>query len=156
MKQMMGLVLTVVVVAALTAWATAPGPRADYAALQRGDLGAMIDGAVNLPTKMRANAADSGAATDIANYSSVAVVLATGQIDITSGVKYVVLQDSTPGTAAWNLIDSVAVDSTDNKYYDLTYKGFRRHVRLFQRASGAAADTLQVTGLIVRSGKRSR
>ena len=156
MKHMKGLILVVVLAAAATAWMTAPGPRADYAALQRGDLASMIDGTVNLPTKFRVNAADSGVAVDLANYSAAAVVVAVGKSDEVAGSKYVVLQDSTPGVAAWVNQDSVAVDSVDNRYLDMGYKGSRRYIRILSRATGGAGDTIQVTGIVVRSGKRAR
>jgi hypothetical protein len=135
--------------------------------LQRPDLASGIDAQVTLPTKLRANAADSLPAVDLSGYACAAMYVMTGQVDIaTSAVKYVVLEDSTPGTAAWNLVDSVAVDSTDNATgakngvgdiaYKRTYSGTRRWVRLLQRASGNAADTIQTTGVIIRGCKRAR
>jgi hypothetical protein len=127
-----------------------------FVSVQRIDLAADLDGVVNLTSKVRANAADSGTAVDIANYAAAAIQIATAQVDLTSTVKYIILQDSTPAVAAWVAQDSIAIDSTDNKYYDLSYKGSRRYIRILQRASGAAGDTIFATGTVVRSGARAR
>lgn len=123
---------------------------------QRFDLAATLDGANTISfSDSRANSATTGTAVNLAGYNCAMLQIVSGVVDIV-GPTYVVLQDSTPGSATWVAQDSIAVDSTDNKYYDLNYKGNRQWVRGLQRASGNAADTVASAGYIVRGCKRAR
>ena len=123
---------------------------------QRSDLASMLDGTATLALSGgRANSASTGTMVDMASYSGTAVQVLVGQSDLTSGVIYMVIQDSSAGAAAVT-VDSFALDSTDNKYYDFNYRGSRRWIRALQRASGSAADTVGSAAIVVQSGKRAR
>src|SRR3990172_13310289 len=73
---------------------------------QRSDLASMLDGTATLALSGgRANSASTGTMVDMASYSGTAVQVLVGQSDLTSGVIYMVIQDSSAGAAA------VTVDS---------------------------------------------
>lgn len=144
-------IVGLILAAAGVAWMQTP----DFAGLFDVVLGVNKD----VPGAMHANAADSSTRVDRAGYQMVGLVVVVGQSDITSAVgsgDYIVLQDSTPGTAAWVAQDSTPMDSTDGKAYKLTYKGVRRFVRTLARASGNNADTVAYTAIWVLGNKRAR
>ena len=124
------------------------------ALVQRQDIASQVDGVVSVGAAPRANTAATGAAVDIANYRGAMVFATSGVMDNAVLDGYLVLQDSSPGV--WAAVDSVLTDSVDNKYYEMAYRGADRYLRLILRASGDAADTTNVAGVILRSGARSR
>lgn len=124
---------------------------------QQFDLAGSIDAATGIAKPIHANAADSGIRVDRAGYQCGVWEIFTGQADNgTATGNVVVSMDSIPGTAAWQLKDSVTVDTVDNKMYELRYTGTRRWVRLLARASGQAADTFAINGVFVQGCKRAR
>jgi hypothetical protein len=124
--------------------------------MQNPDLKTILDTKVSLAKPVHANAADSGVRVDRAGYGCMMASVSSGVADNgTATGNVVVLIDSIAGTAAWNLIDSVTVDTVDNKTYKMGYKGVNRWVRLLARASGQSADTFAINGIIVLGCKRS-
>lgn len=118
-------------------------------AFQQMNLASMVSGCVSVNPAVRANSAATGANCDIRGYRGAAVVVGTGLVDNIAGSTYAVLQDSVSGSA-FAVVDSIAVDSVDAKYYDLHYKPTRNAValRVVLRATGAA-DTI-VAGAIIQ------
>lgn len=127
---------------------------ASVAFLQRQDLASNVDGAVTLGSAPRANTAATGSSIDIANYQGAMVLATSGVADNAVLDGYLVLQDSSPGV--WAAVDSSLTDSVDNKYYEIAYRGADRYLRAILRASGDAADTINMAVTILRSGRRSR
>lgn len=122
--------------------------------LQNPDVTAMVDEAVTLPPKTATvNSANTGVSVDRAGYAGAMLYMQTGVVDNVATVSYLVLQDS---GAAWAAVDSVLVDSVDNKAYEINYKGTNRYLRAIQRATANAADSLWQSGAIILTGKRSR
>lgn len=125
-------------------------------ALQRPDLAAALDESYALLPKARANAADSGSVVDIANYSAVAVLVSTGQIDGVNIANFVLL-DSGADHSTWTLVDSVRFTTdTATHVKDLAYRGNQRYLRVLFRATGAAGDTVVGTAIILKGGGRVR
>jgi hypothetical protein len=130
------------------------------------DLSATIDSFPTIPagqvfsgqgTGPITNAAVTGRAVDRTGYATAWVSIQTGIVDNVAVVGYAVLQDSSVTPAqAWTRVDSVLVDSTDAKQYKLPYRGTRRYLRVIQRATQAAADSLWEDVRILQGGKRSR
>lgn len=121
------------------------------------DLAGSIDANTAIAKPVHANAADSGIRIDRAGYQCAVFEIFTGQADNgTATGNVVVLIDSIPGTAAWQLKDSITVDTVDNKMYEMRYTGTRRWVRLLARASGQAADTFAINGALIQGCKRAR
>ena len=126
-------------------------------AVSQFDLAAYVDASTAIAKPIHANAADSGIRIDRLGYQCAVFEINTGQADNgTATGNVVVLIDSIPGTAAWQLRDSITVDTVDNKMYEMAYRGTRRWVRLLARASGQAADTFAINGVLVQGCKRSR
>lgn len=126
-------------------------------AVQAFDLAGSIDASTAIAKPVHANAADSGIRVDRAGYQCGVFEIFTGQADNgTATGNVVVLIDSIAGTAAWQLKDSITVDTVDNKMYEMRYTGVNRWVRLLARASGQAADTFAINGAFVQGCKRSR
>lgn len=126
-------------------------------AYQAFDLAGEIDASTAIAKPIHANAADSGIRVDRAGYQCGVFEIFTGQADNgTATGNVVVLIDSIPGTAAWQLKDSITVDTVDNKMYEMRYTGTRRWVRLLARASGQVADTFAINGAFVQGCKRAR
>lgn len=125
--------------------------------MQNFDLNGSVDGITAIVKPVHAAAADSGIRVDRAGYQCGVFEIFSGQADNAAGQSsVVVLIDSIPGTAAWQLKDSVTVDTVDNKAYEMGYKGVNRWVRLLARATSSAADTIAVNGTFVAGCKRSR
>ena len=125
--------------------------------MQNFDLAGSVDGITAIVKPVHAAAADSGIRVDRAGYQCGVFELFSGQADNAAGqTSVVVLIDSVPGTAAWQLRDSVTFDTVDNKAYEMGYKGTQRWVRLLARATGNAADTIAVNATFVAGCKRSR
>mgnify|MGYP003579912625 CR=1 FL=1 len=125
--------------------------------MQSSDLAGSVDAATAIAKPIHANAADSGIRIDRAGYQCQVFEIFTGQADNgTATGNVVVVLDSIPGTAAWQLKDSLTVDTVDNKMYEIRYGGTQRWVRLLARASGQAADTFAINGALVQGCKRSR
>lgn len=124
--------------------------------VQNFDLAGTINTMTTMHKPAHAAAADSGIRVDRAGYGCLAMVANSGQADNVAGTIQLVLLDSIAGTAAWQLVDSVTVDSIDNKTYKLGYKRTNRWVRTLARATGNAADTLGINAMIVLGCKRSR
>ncbi len=138
------LILTVVLAAAAFAY-------------QAYDLAGFIDASTAIAKPVHAASADSGIRVDRAGYQCGVFEIFTGQADNgTATGNVVVLIDSIPGTAAWQLKDSITVDTVDNKMYELRYVGVNRWVRLLARSSGQAADTFAINGAFVQGCKRAR
>jgi hypothetical protein len=126
-------------------------------AYQAFDLAGSIDASTGIVKPVHAAAADSGIRVDRAGYQCAVWEITSGQADNAAGQTSVVVSlDSIPGTAAWQLKDSITMDTVDNKSYELAYKGTQRWVRLLARATSSAADTIAITGLLVQGCKRSR
>lgn len=126
-------------------------------AVQAYDLAGAVDGITAMAKPNHAAAADSGIRVDRAGYQCGAFEIFSGQADNSAGqTSVMVLIDSIPGTAAWQLVDSVTMDTVDNKAYELGYRGVNRWVRLLARATGNAADTIASYGTFVAGCKRSR
>jgi len=125
-------------------------------AVQRSDVTALVDEQVTLaPKTATINSAYTGVWVDNAGYSGAMLYMQTGVVDNVATISYLVLQDSSAGLAV-ALVDSVLVDSVDNKAYEIGYKGSRRFLRAVQRATAAATDSLWQSASIILSGKRSR
>jgi len=123
--------------------------------LQRDDVASRVDGAVTVAPALRANSAATGKWVDLANYQGAMAIIVTGAVDNAGGtIAYAVLEDSSAGVAVGR-VDSLALDSVDNKYYQIAYRGIGRWLRVRQSAS-AAADSITSGALILRSGKRKR
>lgn len=123
---------------------------------QNRDLKGSLDTKVSLAKPGHAAAADSGVRVDRAGYQCLMASVSSGQSDNAADSARVVLIDSIAGTAAWQVVDSVTMDTVDNKTYKMGYKGTNRWVRLLARATGNAADTIAVNGIFVLGCKRSR
>lgn len=120
-----------------------------FAYVQVQNLASTINGCVSVAPAVRANSAATGSNCTITGYRGAAVVVGTGIVDNVTTSVYAVLQDSVAG-AAFASRDSVAVDSVDNKYYDLHYRSGASNavaLRAILRATGAA-DTV-VAGVTV-------
>src|SRR5207302_7812677 len=103
------------------------------------------------------NVAVTGRAVDRAGYATAWVSIQTGIVDNVATIGYAVLQDSSVTPAQiWTRVDSVIIDSTDAKQYKLPYRGTRRFLRVIQRATQAATDSLWEDVRILQGGKRSR
>lgn len=126
------------------------------AVVQQTDLASSIDPTFAMHVPVHANAADSGSRVDRAGYQCGVFMVNSGQADNVTATNTLVLIDSIPGTAAWQLKDSIAVDSVNNKVYEMRYTGTRRWIRLLARASGNAADTFAINALYVQGCKRAR
>ena len=125
--------------------------------VQSFDLAGNVDGNTAIVKPVHAAAADSGIRVDRAGYQCGVFELFSGQADNAAGqTSVVVLLDSIPGTAAWQLKDSVTFDTVDNKAYEMGYKGVQRWVRILARATSNAADTIAVNGTFVGGCKRAR
>jgi hypothetical protein len=129
-----------------------------YGSVQRGDLASSLSGTVALIPASRANTAATSAAIDIANLSRVALAVVYSQDgDSSSSSIYVVIEDSIRGLAAagstWTAYDSVLIDSAVANYEDLHYGGNGRYLRVIQRASGGAADTMWTAAVILGVGR---
>ena len=125
--------------------------------VQAFDLAGEIDASTGIAKPVHAATVDSGIRVDRAGYQCAVWEINTGQADNgTATGNVVVSMDSIPGTAAWQLKDSLTVDTVDNKSYELRYAGTRRWVRLLLRSSGQAADTFAINGLLVQGCKRAR
>lgn len=126
-------------------------------AVQAFDLAGEVDASTAIAAPVHAAAADSGIRVDRAGYQCAVFEVFTGQADNgTATGNVVVLIDSIPGTAAWQLKDSITVDTVNNKMYEMRYTGTRRWVRLLARSSGQAADTFAIYGALIQGCKRSR
>jgi len=129
---------------------------AAFTTMQNPDLKTTLDTKVSLAKPVHANAADSGVRVDRSGYACAMFSVSTGQADNgTATGNVVVLIDSIAGTAAWQLVDSVTVDTVDNKTYKMGYKGVNRWIRLLARASGQAADTFAINGIAIQGCKRN-
>lgn len=137
-KKTLAVFAIVVLVAATAAWG-----------YQLQNLASMVSGCVSVNPAVRANSAATGSNCDIRGYKGAAVIVGTGLVDNVTTSVYAVLQDSVSGSA-FAVVDSVAVDSVDAKYYDLHYKPTRnaQALRVVLRATGAA-DTI-VAGAIIQ------
>lgn len=125
--------------------------------MQNFDLAGSVDGITAIVKPVHAAAADSGIRVDRAGYQCGVFEIFSGQADNAAGqTSVVVLLDSIPGTAAWQIKDSVTADTVDNKAYEMGYKGTQRWVRLLARATGNAADTIAIYATFVGGCKRSR
>ena len=125
--------------------------------MQNFDLAGSVDGITAIVKPVHAAAADSGIRVDRAGYQCGAFEIFSGQADNAAGQSsVVVLLDSVPGTAAWQLRDSVTADTVDNKAYEMGYRGTQRFVRLLARATSNAADTIAIYATFVAGCKRSR
>jgi hypothetical protein len=130
------------------------------------DLSAIVDSFATIPAGQTAtapgvgpitNSAVTGRAVDRAGYATAWVSIQTGIVDNVATIGYAVLQDSSVTPAqAWTAVDSVLVDSVDAKQYKILYKGTRRFLRVIQRPTQAATDSLWHTALIFAAGKRRR
>lgn len=121
------------------------------------DLAGGVDASTGIAKPVHAATVDSGIRVDRAGYQCAVWEIFTGQADNgTATGNVVVSMDSIPGTAAWQLKDSVTVDTVDNKMYELSYRGTRRWVRLLLRSSGQAADTFATYGALIQGCKRTR
>lgn len=121
------------------------------------DLAGGVDASTGIARPVHAATADSGIRIDRAGYQCAVWEIFTGQADNGTATGNVVVSlDSIPGTAAWQLKDSVTVDTVDNKMYELAYRGTRRWVRLLLRSSGQAADTFATYGALVQGCRRAR
>lgn len=126
-------------------------------AVQAFDLAGSVDGITAIVKPVHAAAADSGIRVDRSGYQCGVFEIFSGQADNAAGQSsVVVLIDSIPGTAAWQLVDSVTADTVDNKAYEMGYRGVNRWVRLLARATSSAADTIAINGTFVGGCKRSR
>lgn len=126
-------------------------------AVQSFDLAGQVDGITAIVKPVHAATADSGIRVDRAGYQCGVFEIFSGQADNAAGQSsVVVLLDSIPGTAAWQLKDSVTVDTVDNKAYEMGYRGVQRWVRLLARATSSGADTIAVNATFVAGCKRSR
>lgn len=125
--------------------------------VQAFDLAGSVDGITAIVKPVHAAAADSGIRVDRAGYQCGVFEIFTGQADNAAGqTSVIVLIDSIPGTAAWQLKDSVTADTVDNKSYEIAYRGVNRWVRLLARATSSAADTIAVNGTFIGGCKRVR
>jgi hypothetical protein len=122
-----------------------------FAYVQVQNLASTVNGCVTVDPLLRAAAADTGAVCTIVGYKGAAVVVNTGLVDNVTTSVYAVLQDSVTGSA-WASNDSIAVDSVNNKYYDLHYRPTRNAnaLRVLFRASAGATDTITAGATIVR------
>lgn len=125
--------------------------------VQAFDLAGSIDASTALVQPVHAATADSGIRVDRAGYQCATFEINTGQADNgTATGNVVVLIDSIAGTAAWQLKDSITVDTVNNKMYEMRYTGVNRWVRLLARSSGQAADTFALNGVLIQGCKRVR
>lgn len=124
--------------------------------VQNIDLASTIDTRTTMHKPAHAAAADSGIRVDRAGYGCLAMVANSGQADNVAATIQLVIIDSIAGTAAWQLVDSVSVDSVDNKTYKLGYRRPNRWVRTLARATGNAADTTGINAMFVLGCKRAR
>ncbi|HWO88456.1 MAG TPA: hypothetical protein VNL98_04825 [Gemmatimonadales bacterium] len=127
------------------------------AAVQGGsDIANRMDGVVVEAHGIFNGTADTSTAASLAGYTGAAVIVITAGVDNTAGtLANVVLQDSS-ALASWTARDSIAVDSVNNKYYDLHYRrtaGVGAKLRVITRG-GAAADTVNRAVVIVRTCQR--
>jgi hypothetical protein len=130
------------------------------------DLSAIVDSFPSIPAGQVftgqgvgpiINAAVTGKAVDRTGYATSWVSAQTGIVDNVATIGYLVLQDSSVTPAqAWTSVDSVLVDSTDAKQYKILYRGTRRFLRVIQRPTQAATDSLWTAVRILQAGKRSR
>lgn len=122
--------------------------------VQSPDLKATIDETVSIaPATAIVNSASTGVSVDRSGYFGVMLYGQSGVVDNVATVGYLVLQDS--GTA-WAAVDSVLVDSVNNKAYEINYTGTKRYVRAVQRATAQAADSLWLSVAFILTSKRSR
>jgi len=129
------------------------------------DMSAIVDSFPTIPSGQFSatstgpiiNVAVTGRAVDRSGYASSWVSIQAGIVDNVATIAYAVLQDSSVTPAqAWTVVDSVLVDSTDAKQYKIAYRGTRRYLRVIQRATAAAADSLWESIVVLQSGKRAR
>jgi hypothetical protein len=121
----------------------------------RGDLASYMDGVV-VDAGIFNGTADTSSKATMDGRVGAALVVVTGVVDNVAGtLGNVVLQDSTT-IASWTTRDSIAVDSVDNKYYDLHYRrtGPNVKIRIITRG-GAAADSVHRNIAILRSCQRA-
>ena len=132
--------------------------------VQGQDLSAIIDSFPTIPSGQVftgqgvgpiVNAAVTGKLVDRSGYATAWVSIQTGIVDNVATVGYAVLQDSA-ATFTWTAVDSVLVDSTDAKQYKILYKGTKRYLRVIQRATQSAADSLWEDVRILQGGKRAQ
>lgn len=121
---------------------------------QSPDVKAMVDETVTIaPATAIINSAITGSSVDRAGYFGAMLYGQSGVVDNVATVSYLVLQDS--GTT-WAAVDSILVDSVNNKAYEINYTGTKRYLRAVQRATAQAADSLWFSASILLTGKRSR
>lgn len=118
------------------------------------DIASGVDGVIVKAAKGYA-AVDTSAGVSFDGRIGGALVVATGRIADTDNSKsQMVVQDS-GATATWANRDSVTIDSTDNKYYDLHIRRVQgnQKVRVILRAPGAN-DTLFLAAVVLRACQR--
>ena len=137
-------------------------------AMQQPDLAGIVDvkpGFTSAQTGYHnhANTEDSGVRVDRQGYSCIAILATSykSQNDVSHLTVQLVALDSTAGVAGWVARDSITIDSTDNKSYKKTVTApaggllLNRWVRMLVRASGAAADTFDVSPYWLLGCKRA-
>lgn len=120
--------------------------------LQRPDLAGQLSGGVSITPGTRANSAVTGSWVDIGRATSVAMIIVEG---ITEAASYVVVQDSTAGSAVATRDSVVLTDDSTASYIDFNYRNAGRWVRALQRASGAAGDS-NTTAVVFVGTARAR
>ncbi len=130
---------------------------------QRADLASNVNAYTSIVPALYANSAVTGRIANLAGYGSAVMIVIPDSIDTGQPSVYVVLQDSLRSSTdtAWTVVDSVLVDSAaasnaSDNYLELGYQGIGQYLRVVQRASGSAGDSIATAAFILRSNCRAK
>ncbi len=101
------------------------------------------------------NTPDTSSSFSMGSYIGAGIFAQVGVVDNAANPGYLVYQDSS-SAASWTTRDSILVDTVDNASLKIHYvpRGRNAQVRTIFRGAGAAADTVNLSVMLLRSCQR--